>query len=106
MATQRHIYDQHGGIVRTLVWNPAETESRQGGAMHFVTQQDCDGIVAANRRDAEVDQSKRQFRLAARIPLAVVDQATKEGWLHDKARWRRWLNDPDNRAFRVSGGRV
>lgn len=106
MATERHIYDQHGGILRSLVWNPAETESRQGGAMHFVTTQDCGAILAANRRDAEVDQRGRPFRLAARVPLAVVDRAIREGWMNDKAAWRRWLNDADNRAFRVTGGRI
>ncbi|HEY4252997.1 MAG TPA: hypothetical protein VGM87_17435 [Roseomonas sp.] len=106
MATRQHIYDRHGGILRTLVWNPAETESRQGGAMHFVTRQDCDGILAANRRDTEADQRGRDFRLAARVPLTVIDRAMREGWMNDRAAWRRWLNDGANAGFRVWQGRV
>ncbi|WKV16967.1 hypothetical protein [Microcystis phage MJing1] len=106
MSTYREIYDQFGGVVRRVEYNPYAVESRQGGDMHFVTEQDCSGIVAANKRDADVDQRKRQFRLAARVPLAVVERAMREGWFNDKAAWKKWLNDGENRDFRVIGGRI
>ena len=41
----------------------------------------------------------KDFRLAAVIPQTVLDQAMIEGWFHDKAAWRKWAKDPDNRAF-------
>jgi hypothetical protein len=77
-----------------------------GDQLSVHTEQDATRVLMANARDRDVDQSKRAFRLAARIPLSVIQQAAQEGWLHDKARWRRWLNDPDNRHFRVWGGKV
>jgi hypothetical protein len=40
------------------------------------------------------------------VPMTVVETAMREGWFNDKAAWRRWLNDRDNRAFRVWGGQV
>jgi hypothetical protein len=42
----------------------------------------------------------------AEIPLLVFERAHREGWLHDKAAWRKWLNDPVNKVFRVTDGRV
>lgn len=69
-------------------------------------EQEVGDILRANSRDADVDQTGRHFRLAARIPLAVVQQAIAEGWVHDRKKWREWLNNSDNRAFRVWGGRV
>jgi hypothetical protein len=30
----------------------------------------------------------------------------REGWFHDDKAWERWLNDRDNRDFRVWEGRV
>jgi hypothetical protein len=38
------------------------------------------------------------------IPDPVWDEAVREGWLHDKAKWRAWARDRDNRAY--NGGRV
>lgn len=107
MATQRHILDHNGSIVRSIVVNEDEVASRQGGRVVFQTEQECDAIVADVKAAGDVDQSKRVFRRVATVPAAVIEQATREGWLHDKARWKQWLNDGDNRAFRVPGtGRV
>lgn len=107
MAEQRFLLDQHGSVLRTVDYDPWSVDgTRDGGRMLWSESQECDGIVAANLRDREVDQSKRMFRHAARIPMPVVAQAFREGWADDTARWRRWLNDPDNAAFRVWQGRV
>lgn len=102
MTTYREIYDAHGGIVRRVEYKPQYSED----GITWIAEQDCDAIVAANRRDEELDQSKRKFRHVARVPLEVINQAAREGWLHDKARWRRWLNDGANRDFRSWRGRI
>lgn len=102
----REIYDSFGAVVRRVQYNTATVDSRQGGEMHFVSEQDCDPILAANARDRDDDQAKRQYRLAARIPIEVISRAMREGWFNDKAAWRRWMNDGDNAAFRVWKGAV
>lgn len=40
------------------------------------------------------------------IPNSVRAKAIKEGWEDDDAKWRRWMNDIDNRYLRIRGGRV
>ena len=44
------------------------------------------------------------MKLAARVPVPIAEQAMREGW--DDEDWKRWLNDPDNKMFRVWPGRV
>jgi hypothetical protein len=38
--------------------------------------------------------------------LSVLDRAHREGWFHDKDKWRAWRNDPDNRKFRTWPGDI
>jgi hypothetical protein len=37
--------------------------------------------------------------------VTVVEKAMREGWFHDDAAWARFLNDADNKKFRVWQGR-
>lgn len=68
------------------------------------TRQDVTHIVEAAKILSDVPPGK-DFRHVAVIPKAVMDQAMIEGWFHDKAAWKKWANDPDNRDFRVWKGR-
>jgi len=45
------------------------------------------------------------YRYIARgVPVAVYEQSVREEW--DEKRWNQWLEDPDNRVFRVSRERL
>jgi hypothetical protein len=61
-----------------------------------------DDLAAQNRALGEAQKpGYAGYRLIARgVPVAVYEQSVREEW--DEARWNRWLEDPDNRAFRVS----
>lgn len=77
----------------------------EDGKTYIQTKQDCQSIVDAAKAMSELPQSK-DFKHVAIIPQEVINQAMLEGWFHDKARWKKWANDPDNRAFRVTEGRL
>jgi hypothetical protein len=62
-----------------------------------------DDFEQRNRELGETQQG--HMKLVARgVPLFVWEQSEREGW--DEKRWAQWLNDPDNRAFRVWQGAV
>jgi hypothetical protein len=62
-----------------------------------------DDFAQANRELGEHQQG--HMKLVARgVPVAVYEQSVREEW--DEKRWARWLNDPDNAAFRVWRGAV
>lgn len=102
MATYREIYDQHGSVVRRVEYNPYAVESRTGGEMHFVSEQECDDIITANKQDSDADQRRRNYRLVGRVPVTVADRALREGWFHDDNAWDRYLRE--NPAFQVGKG--
>lgn len=90
----------------------ADTSSRrmtiyaeEDGRKFIETKQDCEGIVEAAKIMSDMPHSK-DFKPVALIPQEVLNQAFLEGWFEDKERWKRWANDPDNRDFRIVGGRV
>lgn len=60
---------------------------------------------AERRRD-----SPRRFAAAmspvAEIPISVYEKALIEGWANDPEAWRKWANDPDNKALRLTEGRL
>jgi hypothetical protein len=96
----RMLLDSSGGVLRWVSTTPGND------SVVVTDEQEVGDILRANARDADVDQTGRHFRLAARIPLSIINKARAEGWLHDEQKWRDFLNDPDNRAFRVWPGRI
>ena len=71
---------------------------------------DATQIVADNKdRFNSFDEKanwKGDMHHVASIPMALFYQMKAEGKLDDQAYMKRWLNDPDNRAFRTRPGEV
>lgn len=83
------------------------------------TFQDCDVIVEANRREFNATDERARYNdgihKVATLPLAVLEDLQQKGIFspgktniyHDGGkRFRKWLNDSDNRAFRTRPGKV
>lgn len=63
--------------------------------------------AARQQRDQiDLDGYHKDFQPMAVIPDSVRSRAINEGWADDKAAWKRWMNDLDNRYLRVKGGTV
>lgn len=75
------------------------------GKITFETRQDCEPIVewVKAARDRKRDP---YFTHVAEVPMSVIGQWMADGSLDDEAHVRRWLNNPDNRDFRVWEGRL
>jgi hypothetical protein len=95
------LLDAWGGIIRSI-----ETAPGNDGELIVKDEQDASAILRANSRDADIDQTGSHFRLVARVPKPIWDLAAREGWVHDMAKWKAFLNDPDNKAFRIWPGRL
>ena len=71
---------------------------------------DATEVVAGNKeRFNSFDEKagwKGDMHHVASIPMALFYQMKAEGKLDDQAYMKRWLNDPDNRAFRTRPGEV
>ena len=69
------------------------------------TFEDCEPIIERAKMLSELEPGK-DFRHVAVIPQHVLDKAAREGWFNDRAKWKEWANEPDNRAFRTWPGRI
>lgn len=80
----------------------------QGGRFVIASEMECENLIKENRALAEAQKGAKDecFRLAARIPMPIAEKAFQEGWFHDDDAWTKWLNNPENRDFRVYQGRL
>jgi len=74
-------------------------------AIHWTSEQDVQGLVAFNREMFnEAPARWKDGQHVAFLPDIFVMKLMREGILHDSKRLKRWLNDPDHRAFRTRPG--
>jgi len=79
----------------------------QDGKLVIRNAQDVTDIVERNKRWQNDGQGRgKNFHHVAQIPLTVYFDLQKRGIADDPKKFAQWLNDPDNRAFRVSLERV
>jgi hypothetical protein len=100
MAERKVTYRNDGAIKRTAVW-----EDDDPLKIHIYTEQDLTQAIENNKILSELHPSRSTNKLVARgVPVSVYEKSILENW--DSKDWARWLDDPDNRAFRVWPGRV
>lgn len=106
MATVKQLYDHVGNVARVL---HVDDRDPTGWNSEFITEtiEDVEPVLdSAARLRADGHNPKSTMRHVARVPVTVVERAMREGWFHDQKAWDRFLNDPDNKGFRVWEGRL
>jgi len=98
------MYRNSDGVKRTMV-----EDTDKPGVVKVFTEVELDEILKGVERDREaqvktIDGGVPANRHLARIPMTVYEQSLLEQW--DDADWKKWLNDPQNAAFRIWPGRV
>lgn len=78
------------------------------GNLTHETKQDVTEIVDGNRAMYRGHPGgwKGDMHRVARIPLSIYWKLYQEGVIQDDEKFRRWLNDPENAAFRTRPGKV
>tara|TARA_B100001057_G_scaffold394187_1_gene403301 strand:+ start:3480 stop:3773 length:294 start_codon:yes stop_codon:yes gene_type:complete len=72
----------------------------------YHTSQNVQPVLDHVKRIKETTVLSKELRHVAEVPMVIYQQAMREGWVNDKAKWKRWLNDPDNKLFRTWPGKV
>lgn len=95
-------FDYHNdGLLRRHAAN-----DRNGAGFVIASEMECESVIRENRALRENQTGKEEFRLAARIPVPLVEGMMRDGSFHDDDAWKKLLNNPDFREFRVWGGRI
>lgn len=102
MAT-RKIVDNDGFV-------PTIYHTDDYGNIELIERQDDIGeLLKQNeimRNDWDGYSPSRNMRHVAEIPTVVYEHIQKLGITDDPKKFKAWLNDPDNKMFRVTDGRV
>lgn len=72
----------------------------EDGVTRIETRQDAEGLVKLARQMSELPHDREMYPICV-VPENVLERSYIEGWFHDPAAWRRWMNDPENRDFRI-----
>lgn len=100
MAEIKKVYRDDGTVKRTMIW-----EDDDPGTIHVYTELDMEQTTRNNAELRDLHPRRSTNKLIARgVPLTVAEKAMREQW--DESDWAKWLDDPDNAAFRVWRGRV
>ena len=100
MAERKVTYRDDGAVKRTAVW-----EDDDPLTIHVYTEQDMTQVVENNKVMRELHPQRSTNKLLARgVPVSVAERSFREQW--DAKDWAKWLDDPDNAAFRIWPGRV
>ena len=84
------------------------------GGLVIKTEQDVSSILEANKQAYnQTDERTKwgEFAHIAAIPLTVFQELNKKGicrgfMVIDQKAMKAWLNDPENRHFRVRAGKI
>lgn len=69
--------------------------------------QNVSGIIESNKTEFNAAPERwGEFTKVGSIPLSVYYELERQGILHDQKALAKWLNDPDNRAFRTRPGTI
>lgn len=69
--------------------------------------QDVSGIIEANKAEFNAAPERwGDMTKVGSIPLSVYYELERKGILQDQVALAKWLNDPDNRAFRTRPGTI
>lgn len=100
-------FDPLTGVKTDFVWEPGSSSSEDGFAIQ--TTQDVTAIIESNKKQLfSVDrhQPHGEWSKVASLPLTVYHQLKTEGVIDDPKRFKKWLNDKDNRYFRTRQGKI
>lgn len=80
------------------------TDTERPGQFQVFTEADMEAVLREVAQDRDAIRPRSTNKVVAKVPMTIYEQSIHEQW--DEGDWKRWLNDPDNSAFRVWPGRV
>ncbi len=99
----------HDPLMGRTIWAKQEWDGNQV-VTHYRTDYQVDKLIGENQEHRNASQNKRfgDWERVASIPLnTLYDSGLSEAAENDDQKFMsRWLNDPDNRAFRTFRGNV
>lgn len=93
--------DADTGITTSFVYDADKDEAI------IQKEQDVTAIIEANKQEFNNAPARwGEWTRVGSIPLTIYYELERKGILQDQKALAKWLNDPDNRAFRTRPGTI
>jgi hypothetical protein len=95
-------HDETSGLTEYFIFNPDDD------TFMIQTQQENESQILEFNAELRKERKGRMGDMThiAHIPQVIMAKLHQEGIIQDPTRFRRWLNDSDNRMFRTREGKV
>ena len=100
MGEQKRRYMARDGFARTSI-----VDDEVPDRLVVLTSQDLEPILDSIARDREI-MPHGTNKLAARLPMIVVEDLIRRGIYGDEDAFKRWLNGPEATPWRIWRGRA
>ena len=97
----KELLDHRGNTVSII-----QSDTNNPEMFHHILREDCEPMIQDAKLLSEHLDARSDLRPVAHVPAAVVQQMMMDGSWDDEQSLKRWLNDPDNKAFRIWPGRI
>jgi len=98
MGEARRVYRARDGVRRTLIHDEATPDD-----VTVKTEMDVEPVLDSIHRDRELMRHGYN-KLAARIPMIVVEDLIRRGIYHDEDALKAWLNSSEASPWRIWKG--
>ena len=100
MGEHKRRYTARDGVVRTSI---LDDDAPDRLVVH--TQQDLEPILDSIARDRETMRHGTN-KVAARLPMTIVEDLIHRGIYHDEDAFKAWLNGPEAAPWRIWKGQL
>ena len=100
MGEQKRRYSAENGVIRTSIVDDDKPDS-----ITIRTSQDLEPILDGIARDREI-MPHGMNKLAARLPMVIVENLIERGIYGDEDAFKRWLNGPEAAPWRIWRGQL
>tara|TARA_R110002020_G_scaffold255088_2_gene468900 strand:- start:23227 stop:23532 length:306 start_codon:yes stop_codon:yes gene_type:complete len=98
----KYLYD-HTGNVTTVI---GRDESDPLDSFYVKSVENVAPAIERNKMLQEDVSLKTDYRLVASIPRVIFDKLMRVGMDRDIPRMKKWLDDSDNRVWRIWPGKL
>lgn len=104
---RKQVYENANGVRKTLVAHDDDPY----GDFSIITDQRVGDVIAECQKLRELKHvvgHRKSTNLVhvCEMPMVDYQRAMIEGWANDPKKIRQWVNDPQNKPFRVTDGRL
>jgi hypothetical protein len=101
VGERKRRYSAGPGFVRTAIYDDATPDR-----FHVKHSMDVEAVLDSIARDREIMRNNGPIKVAARLPMIVVEDLQRRGIYDDQDAFKIWLNSSEADPWRIWKGQL